>query len=80
MRMVVRRNSDRLMRLVTDLLGLDRLEAGRVPLERAPVRVSRPMADVFETTSAIRDEAHVRLKSEVDSSVVDVAPTASCKW
>lgn len=42
---LAKRNADRLLALVTDLLDLDRLEAGSAPFEPAV----HPMAEVFQT-------------------------------
>jgi signal transduction histidine kinase len=44
----VRNNTDRLARLVTDLLDLSRIEAGRVELRRTPVPVQHIIQEVVE--------------------------------
>jgi signal transduction histidine kinase len=44
----VRNNTDRLARLVTDLLDLSRIEAGRVELRRTPVPVQHIIQEVAE--------------------------------
>jgi signal transduction histidine kinase len=44
----MRNNTDRLARLVTDLLDLSRIEAGRVELRRTPVPVQRIIQEVAE--------------------------------
>jgi signal transduction histidine kinase len=49
---IIERNADRLHRLVGDLLMLDRLEAGALPLDLAPVDVAELAAEAVRSASA----------------------------
>jgi signal transduction histidine kinase len=49
---IIERNADRLHRLVGDLLMLDRLEAGALPLDLAPVSVADLAAEAVRSASA----------------------------
>ena len=49
---IIERNADRLHRLVGDLLMLDRLEAGALPLDLAPVSVAELAAEAARSASA----------------------------
>jgi signal transduction histidine kinase len=49
---IIERNADRLHRLVGDLLMLDRLEAGALPLDRAPVSIADLVAEAVRSASA----------------------------
>jgi signal transduction histidine kinase len=56
---IIERNADRLLRLIDDLLMLNRLEAGGLPMERTQVSVPDLAAD------AVRSAAPVAAKSRV---------------
>jgi PAS domain S-box-containing protein len=49
---IIERNADRLHRLVGDLLMLDRLDAGALPLDLAPVSVAELAAEAVRSASA----------------------------
>ena len=49
---IIERNADRLHRLVGDLLMLDRLEAGALPLDLAPVSIADLTAEAARSASA----------------------------
>ena len=49
---IIERNADRLHRLVGDLLMLDRLEAGALPLDLAPVSIADLTAEAVRSASA----------------------------
>jgi signal transduction histidine kinase len=49
---IIERNADRLHRLVGDLLMLDRLEAGALPLDLAPVSIADLAAEAVRSASA----------------------------
>jgi PAS domain S-box-containing protein len=46
---IIERNADRLHRLIGDLLMLDRLEAGALPLDLAPVSISELVTEAVRT-------------------------------
>ncbi len=58
------RNVERLERLVTDLLDLERLEAGQVTIDRAPTEVQALFDDAIEVHAARAAEASVTLRAE----------------
>ncbi len=49
---IIERNADRLHRLVGDLLMLDRIEAGALPLDLAPVSIADLAAEAVRSASA----------------------------
>jgi len=50
---IIERNADRLLRLVSDLLMLARIESGALPLDLDPVDVPRLAADAVVTATAV---------------------------
>ena len=63
-------NSDRLIRLVNDILDFDSVEKGRLPLHRRPVEaidLIRRAADVAQTTAA---NARISFKIQSSNAVV----------
>jgi PAS domain S-box-containing protein len=63
------RNSDRLLRLVNDLLDLERIEAGSMPMQRSPVSVGQIVRDACDETSPIGDESGVAVRGVVPEDV-----------
>ncbi|MDB4948570.1 MAG: domain S-box [Gemmatimonadetes bacterium] len=65
------RNTDRLVRLIHDILDVEHLESGQATLERVPVPALRLVADAVETVRGLADDAGVRLEVAVaDGAVV----------
>ena len=62
---VVRRNSERLLRLVGDLLFVAQVDAGRISLEMAPVDLTVLIADAVEAVRPVAEEKHIRLVNDV---------------
>jgi len=58
---IAARNSDRLIALVNDLLDLSRIEAGRVPLNLAPVALGEAVAASAEMVGAFATERGIAL-------------------
>ena len=58
-------NTDRLVRLINDILDLERMESGKVELARGPVDAQAVMEQAREGLQSIADEAGIRIK--VDS-------------
>jgi len=54
-------NTDRLVRLINDILDLERIESGRVELTRAPVDAQAVLVQATEGLQAIAEEAGVRI-------------------
>lgn len=63
-------NTDRLVRLVNDILDIERMAAGRLLLEPAPVRAAALVSESIQVLQATADAAGVTLRSRVDSSAV----------
>jgi signal transduction histidine kinase len=61
---IIRRSTDRLLRLVNQILDVSRLRAGLLPLEYAPVDLARLVARVVDELRPRADEAGVALASE----------------
>jgi signal transduction histidine kinase len=60
---IIERNADRLLRLVSDLLMLTRIESGALPLDLGPVDVPRLVGDsvVTATTVAAKQDITIHL-------------------
>ena len=63
---VVRRNSERLLRLVGDLLFVAQVDAGRISLEMSAVDLSGLIADAVEAARPVAQEKHIELVVEVE--------------
>ncbi|UIE38318.1 PAS domain S-box protein [Leptodesmis sichuanensis] len=70
------RNSERLVRLVNDILDLERLESGKVQLVMEPCWVSDLMEMALEGMQAIAAEADITLHSSPIHAQVCAAPDA----
>jgi PAS domain S-box-containing protein len=64
---VVRRNSDRLLRLVGDLLFVAQVDAGRISLELSSVDLSALIAESVEAVRPVAEEKHIDLLAEVEA-------------
>jgi signal transduction histidine kinase len=64
-------SADRLIRLVNDVLDLERLEAGQVPLSRVECRAADLMAQAVADLQAMADDVDVRLEIAPNSAVVN---------
>ena len=70
---IVKENSDRLVKLINDLLDISRIESGRVHLKIEPVDLSDVVADVVGTLRAVLDQGHVDLKIDLPDDLPPVA-------
>lgn len=68
------RNGERLMRLVNDLLDLERIDSGTIPMVRQAVPMRRLLDDAWETTHATAETASVTVKTESEDATIDVDP------
>jgi signal transduction histidine kinase/ActR/RegA family two-component response regulator len=57
-------NTDRLVRLINDILDLERIEAGREALEIRPVSVAQVLADAASVVGGAAEDGGVRLDVE----------------
>ena len=62
---IIRRNAERLLRLVEDLLLLDRIETGAMPLEMGTVDVPDLVSSCVQSFSPAAESKSISLESEV---------------
>ncbi|MBA3852933.1 MAG: hypothetical protein C0503_00880 [Gemmatimonas sp.] len=67
---LAKRNADRLLALVTDLLDLDRLEAGSAPFEMAAHPMSAVFATARDATAPLAERKGIVLEFGPDAAVV----------
>ena len=63
-------NSERLGRLVNDILDVERLSSGQMPMQIVPHRVDALIADALGAVDALADARCIRISSAADDSVV----------
>lgn len=63
---IVDRNSERLLELVSDLLFLAQIEAGKLGIERGQVDLSKIVDECIETSSPAADSRGIELVARVD--------------
>jgi signal transduction histidine kinase len=68
---VASRNSDRMLRLVNDLLDVERVSSGHVPLDRAPLAAFSVMNESRDVTAAGALEKDVAIEIEPTDATVD---------
>jgi signal transduction histidine kinase len=61
---IIERNADRLLRLIDDLLMLNRLEAGHLPLDVTDVAISALAADAVRNASPVAAKSRVTVHLE----------------
>jgi signal transduction histidine kinase len=59
-------NTDRLVRLVNDILDIERMDSGHLPLQRAPVAVDELAHTSVQALQATATQAGVRLRTEAE--------------
>jgi PAS domain S-box-containing protein len=64
-------NSDRLVRLINDILDLERMQSGRAPLAFRPCAVNDLARQVVDAMQPVADTAHVKLQVEAEPVVVE---------
>ncbi len=69
-------NSERLVRLVNDILDLERLESGKVKLIKQPYPVRELLQQAIDSVHAIADRSAIHLSFTVPDGTVWVAPDA----
>jgi signal transduction histidine kinase len=63
---IVDRNSERLLELVSDLLFLAQIEAGKLGIERGQVDLNRIVEECIETSSPVADSRGIELVAKVE--------------
>lgn len=69
-------NSERLVRLVNDILDLERLQSGRNPLEMQACNILDLVRVAIETVQPIADQTSITLATQVPSVPLRAAPDA----
>ena len=69
-------NTDRLIRLVNDILNLERLESGKIALVKEPCHIGQLMADAVDSLEATIIDANVTVKVYPLDQVVPLEPDA----
>jgi PAS domain S-box-containing protein len=73
---IAKNNSDRLVRLVNDILDLERLESGKVKLVMQPCQVADLMQQAIDGVQAIADQSNVTLSVTTLPITVWASPDA----
>lgn len=63
-------NTDRLVRLINDMLDIERMDAGRADMDLVPVRACDLIDSSCQAVAAAADEARVTLQVDADATVV----------
>lgn len=67
---IAHQNTDRLIRLINDILDIEKIEAGHVTLRREPVDLARILASTVAGVEALAGERGVRLELDAEPGVV----------
>src|SRR5271163_2897385 len=65
-------NTDRLIRLINDILDLERMESGRAPLQFRRCSLPELVQQAVDTMTALADEAQVKLRTGVLSEAASI--------
>lgn len=63
-------NVDRLNRLISDILDLSKLEAGKAPLELAARNINEIIEEVVDTQNPVAQKKNIYLKMELDQNMI----------
>jgi PAS domain S-box-containing protein len=63
-------NTDRLVRLVNDILDIERMNSGHLPLERAPVGVGQLVRQSAQAVQGAAEDAGVHLRADIQELTV----------
>ena len=67
-------NSDRLVRLINDILDLERMESGRAPLNFRPSQLNELAQQVVDAMQPMADAASIRLLLKTEATHIEVDP------
>ncbi|MGL5794496.1 MAG: response regulator, partial [Waterburya sp.] len=68
------RNTERLIRLVNDMLDLERMKSGKIAIEPVQCDLQPLLIQAIETMQAMADKAQVRLQVEPCSVLIELDP------
>jgi len=68
------KNTDRLTRLINDVLDLERIESGRVTMERRPCDVEQLILQAVQSMQAMADSHHIDIVVESLTTTISVDP------
>ena len=71
---IAAQNTDRLVRLINDLLDIEKIESGRAQMEREPVELNRLIAETVEAMQPLTEKAGVTLESEAAEATLLADP------
>lgn len=66
---VIRKNAERMHRLIDDILELSSIEAGKITVEPKPVNLSKMIEEVFTNLAGRARERKIKFKNEVSGEV-----------
>jgi PAS domain S-box-containing protein len=66
---IARNNTDRLMRIINNILDLKRLQTGRMNLDLAPVKLTELVERVIHTQSAAAEKKRITLTAQIDVDI-----------
>jgi two-component system phosphate regulon sensor histidine kinase PhoR len=66
---VIRKNAERMHRLIDDILELSSIEAGKITVEPKPTNLSKMIEEVFTNLAGKARERKIKLKNEVSGDV-----------
>jgi hypothetical protein len=69
---IARSNSERLIRLINDILDLDKLEAGRLEFRNEPVRPASLIRDALAESQRFADEAGIELRATQSDELPEI--------
>jgi PAS domain S-box-containing protein len=67
---IARMESDRLIRLINDILDIRKIEAGKLELKLQHVAPTKLVESTLQSLKSMADEASVKLRSEVEANVL----------
>jgi PAS domain S-box-containing protein len=71
---IAAQNSDRLVRLINDLLDIEKIESGREEMKREEVELARLVREVLESMQSLAESAGVKLEATVGSTPIVADP------
>ncbi len=66
---IARSNSDRLIRIINDILDLQKLESGHVRIDKKQISASELVESAIASVAEIANQSQIRLKPELDNGM-----------